>query len=193
MAEGFSCELLHVCAQSGARLGVFHTPHGDIPTPIYVPLGTHATVKALTPRELKEMDAKIRQLQEEKRRKMADRKKAAAADQGFQSAYQEKMQALKTIPTIPSRIEENVIPFAKLRIKEITDRIRAIIESTKAGPILSALFAPLIEKMPRSMSTIAETRTKTARTSMIPANVMASAAPSVPAVPASFITLVPRI
>jgi hypothetical protein len=49
----------------------------------------------------------------------------------------QKMQALKTIPTIPSRTEENVIPFAKLRIREITDRIRAMIESTKAGPILS--------------------------------------------------------
>ncbi len=59
MSEGFSYELLHVCAQSGARLGVFHTPHGDIPTPIYMPVGTQATVKALTPNELKEMDAKI--------------------------------------------------------------------------------------------------------------------------------------
>ncbi len=59
MAEGFSYELLHVCAQSGARLGVFHTPHGDIPTPIYMPVGTQATVKALTPRELEEMDARI--------------------------------------------------------------------------------------------------------------------------------------
>ena len=59
MSEGFSYELKHVCAQSGARLGVFHTPHGDIPTPIYMPVGTQATVKALTPRELYEMDAKI--------------------------------------------------------------------------------------------------------------------------------------
>ena len=59
MAEGFSYELLHVCAQSGARLGVFHTPHGDIPTPIYMPVGTQATVKAMTPRELLEIDAKI--------------------------------------------------------------------------------------------------------------------------------------
>ena len=49
----------------------------------------------------------------------------------------QKMQAPKTIPTIPSRTEENVIPPAKLRIREITDRIREIIESTKAGPILS--------------------------------------------------------
>ncbi len=45
--------------------------------------------------QLKEMDAKIRQLQEEKRQKIADRKKKAAADHSFQSAYQEKMQALK--------------------------------------------------------------------------------------------------
>ena len=39
----------------------------------------------------------------------------------------QKMQAPKTIPTIPSRTEENVIPPAKLRIREITDRIREII------------------------------------------------------------------
>ena len=59
MSEYFSYELLHVCRQSGARLGVFHTPHGDIPTPIYMPVGTQATVKALTPNELEDMDAKI--------------------------------------------------------------------------------------------------------------------------------------
>ena len=59
MSTPFSYELLHVCAQSGARLGVLHTPHGDIPTPIYMPVGTQATVKAMTPRELEELNAKI--------------------------------------------------------------------------------------------------------------------------------------
>ena len=48
-------ELLHVCKQSGARRGVIHTPHGDIQTPIFMPVGTQATVKAMTPDELKEM------------------------------------------------------------------------------------------------------------------------------------------
>ena len=48
-------ELLHVCKQSGARRGVIHTPHGDIQTPIFMPVGTQATVKAMTPHELKEM------------------------------------------------------------------------------------------------------------------------------------------
>ena len=52
-------ELLHVCKQSGARRGVLHTPHGDIQTPIYMPVGTAATVKAMTPRELEEIGAQI--------------------------------------------------------------------------------------------------------------------------------------
>ncbi|MEA3325763.1 MAG: tRNA guanosine(34) transglycosylase Tgt [Chloroflexota bacterium] len=42
-----------------ARAGVFHTPHGDIPTPIFAPVGTQATVKSLTQRHLKELDAKL--------------------------------------------------------------------------------------------------------------------------------------
>ena len=47
-------------AQDGqARAGVFHTPHGDIPTPIFAPVGTQASVKALTQRHLKELDAKL--------------------------------------------------------------------------------------------------------------------------------------
>lgn len=47
-------ELLHTCKQSGARRGIIHTPHGDIQTPIFMPVGTQATVKAMTPEELKE-------------------------------------------------------------------------------------------------------------------------------------------
>ncbi|WP_434656100.1 tRNA guanosine(34) transglycosylase Tgt [Thermoanaerobacterium thermosaccharolyticum] len=42
-----------------ARLGVLHTPHGDIETPIFMPVGTQATVKAMTPEELKEIGARI--------------------------------------------------------------------------------------------------------------------------------------
>ena len=42
-----------------ARAGVFSTPHGDIPTPIFAPVGTQATVKAVTPRDLQEMNASL--------------------------------------------------------------------------------------------------------------------------------------
>ena len=59
MSQPVTFELLHICKQSGARLGVLHTPHGDVPTPIYMPVGTQATVKAMTPREMEEVGAKI--------------------------------------------------------------------------------------------------------------------------------------
>lgn len=52
-------ELLHVCKQTGARLGRLHTPHGVIETPIFMPVGTQATVKTLSPEELKQMEAQI--------------------------------------------------------------------------------------------------------------------------------------
>ena len=52
--EAVTYELLHVCKQTGARRGVLHTPHGDIQTPIFMPVGTQATVKSLTPEDLKE-------------------------------------------------------------------------------------------------------------------------------------------
>ena len=39
---------------------MIHTPHGDIQTPVFMPVGTQATVKSMTPDELKnEIDAKI--------------------------------------------------------------------------------------------------------------------------------------
>ena len=59
MAKAFSYELIKTCKQSGARLGVLRTPHGDIPTPIYMPVGTQAVVKAMTSRQMREIDAKI--------------------------------------------------------------------------------------------------------------------------------------
>ena len=52
--EAITYELKHVCKQSGARRGVIHTPHGDIQTPIFMPVGTQATVKSMTPEELKD-------------------------------------------------------------------------------------------------------------------------------------------
>lgn len=55
--DPFTFDLL---AQDGeARVGVFHTPHGDIPTPIFAPVGTQATVKSLTQRHLRELDARL--------------------------------------------------------------------------------------------------------------------------------------
>ncbi len=47
-------ELIHECKQTGARRGIVHTPHGDINTPVFMPVGTQATVKSMTPEELKE-------------------------------------------------------------------------------------------------------------------------------------------
>ncbi len=55
----FSYELQHVDKHAGARAGVFHTPHGDIETPIFMPVGTCATVKSLLPSTLKEIGAQI--------------------------------------------------------------------------------------------------------------------------------------
>ena len=42
-----------------ARAGLFQTPHGEIPTPIFMPVGTQATVKAVSPRDLHDLDARI--------------------------------------------------------------------------------------------------------------------------------------
>lgn len=52
-------ELKHICKQTGARYGILETPHGSFETPIFMPVGTQATVKGLSPDELKSMDAKI--------------------------------------------------------------------------------------------------------------------------------------
>lgn len=42
-----------------ARAGIFHTPHGPIPTPVFAPVGTQATVKAVTPAQLEELGASL--------------------------------------------------------------------------------------------------------------------------------------
>ena len=54
MKQPITYELLHECKQTGARRGIIHTPHGDIQTPVFMPVGTQATVKSMTPEELKE-------------------------------------------------------------------------------------------------------------------------------------------
>lgn len=55
----FKYEVLKVCKQSGARIGRLTTPHGVIETPVFMPVGTNATVKALTPRDIEETNAQI--------------------------------------------------------------------------------------------------------------------------------------
>lgn len=57
--EKFKFETIKVCKQSGARIGRFTTPHGVIETPVFMPVGTQATVKGLTPEMLKELNAQI--------------------------------------------------------------------------------------------------------------------------------------
>jgi len=52
-------ELLHECKQTGARYGKVHTRHGSFETPVFMPVGTLATVKTLSPEELLTMQAEI--------------------------------------------------------------------------------------------------------------------------------------
>ncbi len=52
-------EITHVCKQSGARTGILHTPHGDVETPMFMPVGTQATVKFISPEELYAMNAGV--------------------------------------------------------------------------------------------------------------------------------------
>jgi queuine tRNA-ribosyltransferase len=53
-ARQITFELLAECAETRARAGILHTAHGDIPTPAFMPVGTQATVKGLTQRDLLE-------------------------------------------------------------------------------------------------------------------------------------------
>lgn len=55
----FEYQILKECKSTGARIGRFHTPHGSFETPIFMPVGTQATVKAVTPRDLKEIGAQV--------------------------------------------------------------------------------------------------------------------------------------
>jgi queuine tRNA-ribosyltransferase len=45
--------------QGRARAGVFHTPHGDLLTPVFAPVGTQGSVKAITPKQLEELGASL--------------------------------------------------------------------------------------------------------------------------------------
>jgi len=55
----FKFEVIKECRHTGARLGKFDTPHGIVETPVFMPVGTQATVKAITPEELRELNAEI--------------------------------------------------------------------------------------------------------------------------------------
>lgn len=55
----FSFQVKTKSSNTYGRIGVLHTPHGDIETPVFMPVGTRATVKAVEPRELEEVHAQI--------------------------------------------------------------------------------------------------------------------------------------
>lgn len=55
----FNYKILHTCKQTGARVGELTTPHGTITTPVFMPVGTQATVKSLSPQELDDVGAQI--------------------------------------------------------------------------------------------------------------------------------------
>ncbi|MGN5883012.1 MULTISPECIES: tRNA guanosine(34) transglycosylase Tgt [Staphylococcus] len=52
-------EHIKTCKQSGARLGIVHTPHGSFETPMFMPVGTKATVKTMSPEDLRAINAEI--------------------------------------------------------------------------------------------------------------------------------------
>ena len=57
MSPMFSFDVL--ATRDRARAGLFHTPHGDLQTPVFAPVGTQATVKTLTPVQLDELGASL--------------------------------------------------------------------------------------------------------------------------------------
>lgn len=58
-AELFHLEIKHIDKQTGARYGILHTPHGDVEVPMFMPVGTNATVKCLSPEEIKSLGAGV--------------------------------------------------------------------------------------------------------------------------------------
>ena len=52
MKHAVTYELIHKDKYTGARRGVLHTPHGDVQTPVFMPVGTQATVKAMKPEDV---------------------------------------------------------------------------------------------------------------------------------------------
>lgn len=59
MTQGFNFRLLKSSGAAGPRLGELQTSRGLIPTPAFMPVGTYATVKTMTPEELRDLGAAI--------------------------------------------------------------------------------------------------------------------------------------
>ncbi len=57
--DWFTYDIIAEDPSTHARAGIFHTPHGDVPTPIFMPVGTKATVKGILPAQLKELGTQI--------------------------------------------------------------------------------------------------------------------------------------
>lgn len=55
----FYLEIKHIDKHCGARYGILHTPHGDVETPMFMPVGTLATVKCLSPEEIKSIGSGV--------------------------------------------------------------------------------------------------------------------------------------
>ena len=55
----FSFDLIKQDDRTNARAGMMHTPHGDIPTPVFAPVGTAGTVKTMTPADLHDLGARL--------------------------------------------------------------------------------------------------------------------------------------
>ena len=59
MSRPFEFKIIAECPVTGARAGEFSTSRGVVETPLFMPVGTQATVKAMSPRELEEIGARI--------------------------------------------------------------------------------------------------------------------------------------
>lgn len=59
MDKSFYLEIKHIDKNSGARYGILHTWHGDVEVPMFMPVGTNATVKTLSPEEVKSLGAGV--------------------------------------------------------------------------------------------------------------------------------------
>ena len=59
MNRSVSYELIKKDSKTGARAGILHTPHGSFPTPMFMPVGTQASVKGVSPDELKDLGAGV--------------------------------------------------------------------------------------------------------------------------------------
>lgn len=59
MTPAITYELIAKDERTGARAGIIHTPHGSFETPIFMPVGTQASVKGVSPDELKDLGAGI--------------------------------------------------------------------------------------------------------------------------------------